>query len=200
MAREVALTVNGGVALPIGEHTLSFRGPVPPAVVAACGRESGDRAVKEMASDRRSGQRIRPPRSRAGRAAVSRARSNSTSSPGTRLACGKIATTIFEALWESTGAADVRLRLSDGVSPLSKQKPDDPDTVERFELYAGGFEIANGFSELNDPAEQRRRFEAQLRIARPATPKRTRWTRTTSARSSTACRRPAGKASASIAS
>ena len=48
------------------------------------------------------------------------------------------------------------------VSPLSKQKPDDPDTVERFELYIGGFEVANAFSELNDPAEQRRRFEGQL--------------------------------------
>jgi lysyl-tRNA synthetase class 2 len=48
------------------------------------------------------------------------------------------------------------------VSPLSKQKPDDPDTVERFELYLGGFEVANAFSELNDPDEQRRRFEAQL--------------------------------------
>ena len=48
------------------------------------------------------------------------------------------------------------------VSPLSKQTPDDPDTVERFELYVGGFEVANAFSELNDPAEQRRRFEAQL--------------------------------------
>ena len=48
------------------------------------------------------------------------------------------------------------------VSPLSKQRPDDPDTVERFELYIGGFEVANAFSELNDPAEQRRRFEAQL--------------------------------------
>src|SRR6266487_3487839 len=49
------------------------------------------------------------------------------------------------------------------VSPLSKQKPGDPDTVERFELYIGGFEIANAFSELNDPIEQRHRFEAQRR-------------------------------------
>ena len=48
------------------------------------------------------------------------------------------------------------------VSPLSKQRPDDPDTVERFELYIGGFEVANAFSELNDPVEQRRRFEEQL--------------------------------------
>ncbi len=48
------------------------------------------------------------------------------------------------------------------VSPLSKQKADDPETVERFELYVAGFEVANAFSELNDPAEQRRRFEAQI--------------------------------------
>ncbi len=48
------------------------------------------------------------------------------------------------------------------VSPLSKQKPDDPDWVERFEFYIGGFEVGNAFSELNDPAEQRRRFEQQL--------------------------------------
>ena len=48
------------------------------------------------------------------------------------------------------------------VSPLSKQRPDDPDTVERFELYIGGFEVANAFSELNDPDEQRRRFEQQI--------------------------------------
>ena len=48
------------------------------------------------------------------------------------------------------------------VSPLSKQKPDDPDWVERFEVYIGGFEIGNAFSELNDPIEQQKRFEQQL--------------------------------------
>ena len=76
---------------------------------------------------------------------------------------GKIATTIFEALCEDRLVQPTFVYdFPTEVSPLSKQKPDDPDTVERFELYIGGFEIANAFSELNDPAEQRRRFEAQL--------------------------------------
>ena len=48
------------------------------------------------------------------------------------------------------------------ISPLSKQKPDDPTLTERFEIYVAGMEVANGFSELNDPAEQERRFLAQI--------------------------------------
>jgi lysyl-tRNA synthetase class 2 len=48
------------------------------------------------------------------------------------------------------------------VSPLSKIKPDEPDWVERFEFYIGGFEVGNAFSELNDPDDQRGRFEAQI--------------------------------------
>ncbi|MDE0102903.1 MAG: lysine--tRNA ligase [Bryobacterales bacterium] len=47
------------------------------------------------------------------------------------------------------------------ASPLSKQKADDPNWVERFEVFCGGMEIANGYSELNDPLEQLRRFEEQ---------------------------------------
>jgi lysyl-tRNA synthetase, class II len=48
------------------------------------------------------------------------------------------------------------------ISPLAKQKPDDPAFTERFEIFAGGMELGNAFSELNDPQEQRRRFDYQL--------------------------------------
>ena len=76
---------------------------------------------------------------------------------------GKVAAAIFEALWEAELVQPTFVYdFPTEVSPLSKQKPGDPDTVERFELYVGGFEVANAFSELNDPVEQRRRFEAQL--------------------------------------
>jgi lysyl-tRNA synthetase, class II len=51
------------------------------------------------------------------------------------------------------------------TSPLSKNKPDDPAFVERFEIYAAGMEIGNAYTELNDPQEQRRRFEMQLGMA-----------------------------------
>ncbi|HEX4578133.1 MAG TPA: amino acid--tRNA ligase-related protein, partial [Edaphobacter sp.] len=48
------------------------------------------------------------------------------------------------------------------VSPLSKKKPDEPDWVERFEFYIGGFEVGNAFSELNDPIDQLERFQQQM--------------------------------------
>jgi len=49
------------------------------------------------------------------------------------------------------------------VSPLAKQRPDDPRFTERFELYAGGMELANAFTELNDPDVQKERFLSQVR-------------------------------------
>jgi lysyl-tRNA synthetase class 2 len=48
------------------------------------------------------------------------------------------------------------------ISPLSKKKPDEPELVERFEIYAAGMEIGNAYTELNDPQEQRRRFDMQV--------------------------------------
>jgi lysyl-tRNA synthetase class 2 len=61
-------------------------------------------------------------------------------------------------LWEPTFVTDHPVE----ISPLSKARPEDPRVTERFELYAAGMEIANGFSELNDPLEQRARFLDQL--------------------------------------
>jgi lysyl-tRNA synthetase class 2 len=77
---------------------------------------------------------------------------------------GKTIANLFEAVAEEhliqpTFIYDFPL----AISPLSKNKRDEPDWVERFEVFIGGLEVANGFSELNDPEEQRRRFELQLR-------------------------------------
>jgi lysyl-tRNA synthetase class 2 len=76
---------------------------------------------------------------------------------------GKIAVSLFETLCEEGLVQPTFVYdFPTEVSPLSKQRSDDQDTVERFELYIGGMEIANAFSELNDPDEQRQRFENQL--------------------------------------
>ena len=56
------------------------------------------------------------------------------------------------------------------ISPLSKSCPDRPELVERFELFVNGWELANAFSELNDPLDQRQRFEAQVASKDPEAP------------------------------
>jgi lysyl-tRNA synthetase class 2 len=77
---------------------------------------------------------------------------------------GKTIANIFEAVAEEhLIQPTVIYEFPTAISPLSKQKPDEPDWTERFEIYAGKMEIANGFSELNDPEDQRRRFEGQLK-------------------------------------
>ena len=77
---------------------------------------------------------------------------------------GKTIAGIFEAVAEEhLMQPTIIYEFPTAVSPLSKQKPDEPDWTERFEIYAGKMEIANGFSELNDPEDQRRRFEGQLK-------------------------------------
>jgi lysyl-tRNA synthetase, class II len=76
---------------------------------------------------------------------------------------GKSIASIFEAVAEDhLIQPTIIYDFPIAVSPLSKQKPDEPEWVERFEFYIGGFEVGNAFSELNDPEEQRKRFEQQL--------------------------------------
>jgi lysyl-tRNA synthetase class 2 len=150
---EVAATAAGATRLPFGEHEISFEAPF---------RRVSLREGARAAASRRLGEEIPEQALRnTGDARALAARLGIEVTPGA--GAGRIAAELFEALCEEeliqpTFVCDFPTE----VSPLAKQRPDDPDTVERFELYVGGFEVANAFSELNDPAEQRRRFEAQL--------------------------------------
>jgi lysyl-tRNA synthetase class 2 len=77
---------------------------------------------------------------------------------------GKILTKLFETLVEpKLDQPTFITHYPLEVSPLSRRSDEDPFFVDRFELFIGGREIANGFSELNDPLEQRQRFLDQLR-------------------------------------
>jgi lysyl-tRNA synthetase class 2 len=80
---------------------------------------------------------------------------------------------LFETLAESKLVQPTILYdFPTDISPLSKQKPEDPSLTERFEIYIAGMEVANGFSELNDPAEQERRFLTQIAHGGDEVPKR----------------------------
>jgi len=77
---------------------------------------------------------------------------------------GKTIANLFEAVAEEhLLQPTIIYEFPVAVSPLSKKKADEPDWVERFEIFAGQMELSNGFSELNDPEDQRQRFEEQLK-------------------------------------
>jgi lysyl-tRNA synthetase, class II len=154
MFQEVARKATGSDQVVFGDHTISFASPfkrlsLREAARAAAARQLGT-DVPESAL-----------RSRDSAADVAR-RLGFEVDPGA--GPGKITAEIFEKLCEDELIQPTFVYdFPTEVSPLAKQNPDDPETVERFEMYIGGFEVANAFSELNDPAEQRRRFEEQLR-------------------------------------
>jgi lysyl-tRNA synthetase class 2 len=154
MLTEIVGSVGGGLDRPFGDHTISFAAPYRRLSLRHAAAEAATRRLTRTVTELDLRDRDRA-------SDVARALGLEVlASHG----AGKIATNIFETLWQDELVQPTFVYdFPTEVSPLSKQKASDPDTVERFELYAGGFEIANGFSELNDPSEQRRRFEAQLR-------------------------------------
>ncbi|HLP60420.1 MAG TPA: lysine--tRNA ligase [Candidatus Deferrimicrobium sp.] len=77
---------------------------------------------------------------------------------------GKMLELVFDHYVESTLQEPIFVTyFPKAISPLSKKSRQDPRETERFELYIAGMEVANGFSELNDPLDQRGRFEAQVK-------------------------------------
>jgi lysyl-tRNA synthetase, class II len=149
----VAKEAVGSDQVTFGEHQISLTPPFARVSLRDAAREAASRRLHRDVTDAEL-------RARDSAAALA-GRLGLEVDPGH--GAGKITATIFEALCEESLVQPTFVYdFPTEVSPLSKQKPDDPDTVERFELYIGGFEVANAFSELNDPAEQRRRFEAQL--------------------------------------
>jgi lysyl-tRNA synthetase class 2 len=153
MIAAVARQAIGAELATFGEHQISLQPPFARVRLRDAARQAASARLKREVTDA-------DLRSRDHAAAIARELGLEVD-PGH--GAGKIATGIFERLCEERLIQPTFVYdFPTEVSPLSKQKPDDPDTVERFELYIGGFEVANAFSELNDPAEQRRRFEAQL--------------------------------------
>jgi lysyl-tRNA synthetase class 2 len=150
----VAVAAVGTDQVKFGEHDISL---APPFRRLSLRDGARDAASKRLGTDVTEAD-LRSP----AHAAALAARLGVAVEPGS--GPGRIAAAIFESLCEDDLVRPTFVYdFPTEVSPLSKQKPDDPETVERFELYIGGFEVANAFSELNDPVEQRRRFEEQLR-------------------------------------
>ncbi len=150
----VATRATGGTEVTFGDRQISFAAPFARLSLRQGAADAASRALGRAVT-------VEHLRDRAAAAAIAEELGVAVLAGH---GAGKIATSIFEArcehqLIQPTFVYDFPTE----VSPLSKQCADDPDTVERFELYIGGFEVANAFSELNDPVEQRRRFEDQLK-------------------------------------
>ncbi len=153
MIATVAWQATGGDQIVFGAHQISLTPPFARISLREAAREAAARRLQRAVTD-----------------AELRSRDSAAALAGdlgldiqSGYGAGKITTEIFERLCEERLVQPTFVYdFPTEVSPLSKQKPGDPDTVERFELYIGGFEVANAFSELNDPDEQRRRFDAQL--------------------------------------
>ncbi|MGA6959900.1 MAG: amino acid--tRNA ligase-related protein, partial [Candidatus Acidiferrales bacterium] len=89
-----------------------------------------------------------------------------------KLSDGEVTGELFEAVAERHLVQPTFVHdFPTAISPLSKQKPDDPSLTERFELFIAGMELANGFSELNDPFDQEKRFRAQVEKGGQEAPK-----------------------------
>jgi len=155
MLAAVARAATGGDRIQYGDHHISLAPPyarlsLRPAVIEALSQRLG---ATPTDADLRERDTVAALAARAGVPVEA------------KQGAGVITMNLFETLWQERLIQPTFVYdFPTEVSPLSKQRADDPETVERFELYVGGLEVANAFSELNDPAEKRRRFEQQQQV------------------------------------
>ena len=152
MVFEVSEKVLGTAKIQFGEHTLNLKPPWPRLTLReAVEKYSGIDFVKYPTAD---GLRDRMrPKMKELELEVDPEKN------WPRLVDELISTFVEPRLIQPTFLVDYPVSMS----PLAKTKPGEERVVERFEAFAGGMEIANAFTELNDPQEQRRRFEQQLK-------------------------------------
>jgi lysyl-tRNA synthetase, class II len=158
MLKQVALDVNGSLVSQFGEREIDWsnfaRLSMREAIIKYWPQSAGDApTMDDFQSDARIEQLVR------------RLQQTKThhlpydpSQPAGYAIAAMFEAVAEEHLWQPTIIYDFPL----AISPLSKNKRDEPDFVERFEIFVAGMELGNAFSELNDPEEQRRRFEQQL--------------------------------------
>jgi lysyl-tRNA synthetase, class II len=181
LLRSLAQKIAGSLQVRYGDHTLDFSrierltmraaiarhwpagaGP-PPTATDFADAQALDRllqtAIDEIAAQRRQGQPWDNPDFQQKMRVL---KATFTEIQGERNAGAKIAGLFDAVAQEHLVQPTFIYDFPTDISPLSKCRTDDPTLTERFELFAAGMELANGFSELNDPEEQERRFAEQV--------------------------------------
>jgi lysyl-tRNA synthetase class 2 len=151
MVSGTARDVNGGTTVQFGEHTLELAPPWARITMRDALIEHGGIDFEEF-------------RTRETLLAELQRRKLSDIDPGwswSRLLDEAVSHYVEPKLIQPTFLLDYPIE----ISPLAKSKPGAPGIVERFEVYCAGFELGNAYSELNDPIDQRERFETQRRLA-----------------------------------
>ncbi len=161
LMHRLALEVTGGATVSFQGEAIDFTPPYPRVSML----EAGARALGLSAEAALSGQGLAE--------AVARAASRENDAEGAwkleqaaRRSPGEAIAVAFEVFGERELPRDRPAFVVDfplEVSPLSRRRDADGRLVDRFELFAAGMELANAFSELNDPVDQRARFEAQVK-------------------------------------
>jgi len=170
LLRELVQSVTGGTRLRYGDREIDFghfeRFSMRQAICRYWPEAAGERPTALELSRQGGPQEL-------GERYNQWARSQGAEPVGARhLSDGELTGELFEAVAERH--LDQPTFIYDfptEISPLAKCREDDPSLAERFELFVAGMEIANGFSELNDPADQERRFQAQIEKGGQQAPK-----------------------------